>query len=146
MPLPISNVDFEMHPRCRPPVDSVPMAQRRMWLMEQLAPGTGAFNESLALRLKGPLDTVRLQTAFDHLLERHEALRTGFDDRDGDPVPIVADEVDGHIDIVDLRDELEGALDRAVALAESEGRRPFALDAAPLLRATLVRLTDTDSI
>ena len=121
-------------------------AQRRMWLMEQLAPGTGAFNESLALRLKGPLDTVRLQTAFDHLLQRHEALRTGFDDRDGDPVPIVADEVDGHIDIVDLRDELEGALDRAVALAESEGRRPFALDAAPLLRATLVRLTDTDSI
>ena len=66
MPLPISNVDFEMHPRCRPPIESVPIAavatsaQRRMWLMEQLAPGTGAFNESLALRLKGPLDTVRI--------------------------------------------------------------------------------------
>ena len=80
-------------------------AQRRMWLMERLAPGTGAFNESLALRLRAPLDTVRLQTAFDQLLARHEALRTGFDDRDGNLVPVVAREVDGHLDIVDLRDE-----------------------------------------
>ena len=57
---------------------SVSYAQRRMWLLQQLEPGSVAYSVPLALRLDGPLDTVALAGALDAWVQRHEAFRTSF--------------------------------------------------------------------
>lgn len=47
-------------------------AQERIWFVEQMQPGSGAYSIPLAIRLKGPLDRERLKTCFDIVVERHE--------------------------------------------------------------------------
>ncbi len=123
------------------------LAQRRMWYLEQLTPGTSAFNEYFALRLRGTLDTAHLEAAFRRLIERHPGFRTGFVERDGAPVPFTVLAAGWRLSEVDLRALPAGAAhDQAVRLAEAQGRRPFALDAPPLLRATLVQFGDAGAM
>ena len=54
-------------------------AQREVWLADQLGlQASLAFNESVKLRLEGPLDITALQGALNALVMRHEALRSTF--------------------------------------------------------------------
>ncbi|GGP99436.1 hypothetical protein GCM10010249_17020 [Streptomyces roseolilacinus] len=50
-------------------------AQERMWLVEQLRPGSPMLNIGVAVRLRGDLDRAALDRALRALTERHEALR-----------------------------------------------------------------------
>ncbi|HEX8190018.1 MAG TPA: amino acid adenylation domain-containing protein, partial [Pyrinomonadaceae bacterium] len=43
-------------------------AQRRLWFLEQLAPGSPNYNVPLAVHVRGPLDVGRLRRTFDRLL------------------------------------------------------------------------------
>ena len=67
-------------------------AQRRLWFLDRMVPGSAAYNVPLALRVVGPLDVAALEKALHSLVERHESLRTTFSEIDGDPVQIVAPE------------------------------------------------------
>ncbi|MFD0442083.1 condensation domain-containing protein [Streptomyces indonesiensis] len=60
-------------------------AQERLWFLHTLQPEEAGYNSALALRLTGALDVTALSRALDALVERHEALRTTFDDLDGSP-------------------------------------------------------------
>jgi hypothetical protein len=53
-------------------------AQRRLWFMERLFPGSAAYNVSAAFRICGPLDVPVLRSAVSELVRRHEVLRTRF--------------------------------------------------------------------
>jgi nonribosomal peptide synthetase DhbF len=53
-------------------------SQRRMWLSEQLNPGTPAYNISNTVRLRGALNLGALERALGELIERHGSLRTTF--------------------------------------------------------------------
>ncbi|MET0411658.1 MAG: amino acid adenylation domain-containing protein, partial [Polyangiaceae bacterium] len=53
-------------------------AQRRMWLVEQINPGTAAYNISNSVRLRGALDVRALERALNDVVARHGALRTTF--------------------------------------------------------------------
>ncbi|NME81103.1 non-ribosomal peptide synthase/polyketide synthase [Rhodococcus sp. 105337] len=63
-----------------PRPDRVPVsaAQQRLWFVNQLDPGSAAYNIPVALHLAGPLDTAALTAAVTDLLDRHETLRTVF--------------------------------------------------------------------
>ncbi|MFI2782677.1 amino acid adenylation domain-containing protein [Streptomyces sp. ALB3] len=50
-------------------------AQERMWLVEQLRPGSPLLNIGVAVRTTGPLDRDALDRALHALTSRHEALR-----------------------------------------------------------------------
>ncbi|MBD2830536.1 hypothetical protein ID875_29255 [Streptomyces globisporus] len=50
-------------------------AQRRVWIDEQLWPGTAAYTVPEAFRLHGPLDEAAFEGALHDLMARHEALR-----------------------------------------------------------------------
>ena len=58
-------------------------AQQRLWFLDQLEPGSAAYNIPVALRLRGALDGRRWSGALDELVRRHEALRTRFASADG---------------------------------------------------------------
>ncbi|MET9936351.1 condensation domain-containing protein, partial [Streptomyces sp. NPDC006324] len=85
-------------------------------------------------------------------MERHAPLRTVFEERDGQPVPVVLpapDEVP--LALLDLGATGDGAgapdaVARALDLAREEARRPFDLAAGPLLRALLIRLGAEDHV
>src|SRR5215204_7529094 len=65
-------------------------AQQRLWFLDQLEPGSGAYNLPAAVRLQGPLDVAVLARALNAMVARHEALRTSFAAVEGRPAQVVA--------------------------------------------------------
>src|ERR1700733_2685742 len=63
-------------PRRATPAVDLSFAQRRMWFLEQLAPGSAANNIVARWRIEGPIDAARLERALAVLVARHEVLRT----------------------------------------------------------------------
>ncbi|WP_030345991.1 non-ribosomal peptide synthetase [Streptomyces sp. NRRL S-1022] len=112
--------------------------QQRMWFLDQLEPGTHEYVVPLALRLTGPLDTVALRHALDELSERHEVLRTRYRSEGGEPVQIVDPAGPVDFTLTDLTDAPDAGR-RARTLVEELARRPFDLEHAHPLRATLIR-------
>ncbi|MDB4948389.1 MAG: tycC3 [Gemmatimonadetes bacterium] len=116
-------------------------AQRRLWLLEQLEPGSGAYNLAGGLRLHGRLDVPALERAVDEIVRRHEALRTRIETRGEQPVQVVAPHAPVHLPKLDV----PGAGDDALAaLLSEEGARPMDLARGPLFRAMLARVAADD--
>ncbi|MBA3258986.1 MAG: AMP-binding protein, partial [Gemmatimonadales bacterium] len=116
-------------------------AQRRLWFLSQLEPGSPFYNMPLAVSLLGTLDRAALGRALDELVARHEALRTTFRLVDGDPMQVVNPSEGIWLPEVDLADLPGDERDAEVRrLVDEEARRPFDMAADPPLRARLLRL------
>jgi hypothetical protein len=116
-------------------------AQRSIWFLERLNPGSPVWNVPVAFRIAGDLDPVRLEYAFRALIVRQDALRMRFFERDGQPIAEVSALGGWGIDRRDLR----GTPDReahARRIAGEMAERPFDLGAPPLCRVGLIRLED----
>jgi amino acid adenylation domain-containing protein len=132
-----------------PPITSNPDAvrgplsfsQERLWFIEQLDGGAGAYNSVSALKLTGDLDEAALEQAFGALIDRHGVLRAGFEIDMGRPTQVIHAAAPFALTVTDLGDQPAETQDAAVvAEARAEGSRPFDLSAPPLLRARLFRL------
>ena len=122
-------------------------AQRRLWLIDRIEPGSAAYNMPAAFRLRGRLDEAALERALSTIVARHEVLRTTFHEVDGEPVQRVAAAAPVRLRRVDLGHlPAAGRAAAGEALAAAEARRGFDLGAGPLLRALLVRLGDDDHL
>jgi amino acid adenylation domain-containing protein len=116
-------------------------AQQRLWFLDQLDPGTAAYNLPRAFRILGPLDADNLTRAFQIVIERHAALRTVFDSVEGEGRQIVLSEVEAEIPIVELGEFPQSEREtEALRIAAEEGTKPFDLREGPLIRPVLVRL------
>ena len=62
--------------------------QRRLWFLNQLQPGSSAYNISNAIQLDGALDAGLLERCLTELARRHEVLRTTFAAEGDAPVQI----------------------------------------------------------
>lgn len=51
-------------------------AQKRLWIMEQINPGSSVYNIPFALKLEGELHKDALLAAIKQIIQRHESLRT----------------------------------------------------------------------
>ncbi len=116
-------------------------AQQRLWFLDQLRPGDARYNSAVALRLSGPLDRAALCRAVGLVVERHEALRTTFDESEGRPVQTVRPAGPVPLPVRELgapgqRPPRPDALEAALL---EEYSRPFDLRSGPLLRALLLR-------
>ena len=116
-------------------------AQQRLWFVDRLEAGTWAYNVLSATRFDGDLDVGAMRRALDAVVERHEALRTVFAEREGAPVQVVVPGIRVPLEVEDLSallpEEREAELGRRV---NREPRRPFDLAGGPLLRSSLLRL------
>src|SRR5437879_831546 len=116
-------------------------AQQRLWFLDQLEPGTAAYNLPRAFRIIGPLDPNVLHRAFQAMVQRHESLRTIFDSVDGQATQIVLPSLNIEIPVVDLSATPASEREKeALRIAGEEGKKPFDLTQGPLLRIVLVRL------
>src|SRR5215207_9065289 len=77
-------------------------AQRRLWFLDQLEPGSTFYNATAAARLVGQLDVRALESALNEIIQRHEILRTVFTAEEGRPVQIVQSRAFPSLSIVDL--------------------------------------------
>jgi amino acid adenylation domain-containing protein/FkbM family methyltransferase len=129
-------------PRDRPL--RVGFAQEQLWLVDQLTPGSAAYNFSWPLRLRGRLDTEALERAAAALVSRHETLRTRFVVDDGQPRQVV-DDAPFRLSIEDVSASTDPQA-AAAQLVEEETRRPFDLGLGPLLRMRLIRVAPEEHL
>jgi amino acid adenylation domain-containing protein len=116
-------------------------AQQRLWFLDQLEPGTAAYNLARAFRITGPLDPNSLSLAIEAVMRRHESLRTVFDSVDGDTRQIVLSDVNVNVPIIDLTGTPEHSREaEALRIASEEGKKSFDLTKGPLFRAVLLHL------
>ncbi|HET8846975.1 MAG TPA: condensation domain-containing protein, partial [Ktedonobacteraceae bacterium] len=126
----------------RPAQESVPLsfAQEQLWLLEQLAPKTGAYNIAEAVKLGGKLNIQVLEQAINEIIRRHEILRTTFT-YTWQPIQVIAAELSISLSVIDIstldREKQEKAFK---SLSTKEAQYPFDFALGPLLRATLLKL------
>src|SRR5262249_45757818 len=125
----------------------VSFCQQRLWFLDQLAPGSPAYNVPYAMKIEGDLRVEALARALEAVVSRHEVLRTVFGCLKGTPVQVALRRWDPVLRVVDLRglgaDRRGAEVERLLA---EESCRPFCLARDLMLRATLLRLTDRESV
>jgi fengycin family lipopeptide synthetase D len=112
----------------------VSAAQKRLFVQEQSAEIGISYNIPIVLKLEGKPDRERLIRAFQHLVERHEPLRTSFTMVAGDIVQVIRPEVELSIRFV----ELEIINDEVIRGYIT----PFKLDEASLFKVTVFKVAD----
>jgi amino acid adenylation domain-containing protein len=120
-------------------------AQQRLWVLDQLEPGSILYNIPEATRIRGPLDISVLGATLSEVVRRHEILRTSFDTIDGHAVQVVAPARAIALPVVDLS-ALPEPEKQARRLAYAEGTRPFDLTRGPLFRAAVLKLEEEDHV
>jgi amino acid adenylation domain-containing protein len=132
--------------------DIYPLSPLQMGILfETLYASEGAQNdeaqvyvEQFSYRLTGALDVPAFRRAWAYLIDRHAVLRTAFywDGLDK-PLQVVRKSVDLPFTEHDWRGEAEAGLDERVRAFLLEDRaRGFSPEEAPLMRLSLIRLSD----
>jgi amino acid adenylation domain-containing protein len=130
-------------PRDRP-IHASP-GQAGLWFLDQVTPGDTSYVIIHAIRERSPLNLGAQEGALNAMLARHEALRTTFQEIDGELYQVIAPELTLSIPVQDLRqfsrEEREAEASRLTA---DEARRPFDLARGPLLRYRILQLADDE--
>jgi amino acid adenylation domain-containing protein len=132
-------------------------AQQRLWFLDQLQSLGGTYNMPLTLRLVGTLNQTALEQSLQEIIHRHEVLRTNFISVDGQPIQVIREQEiecrgqgaggreQGILSIFDWQhlsiNEQEIALQQ---LVQTQAQQPFDLANEPLVRATLVVLSEAE--
>ena len=118
--------------------------QKGVWVAAALAGPNAMYNLAHAVHIEGPLDTKALQRALQAIVDRHPGLRTSFQAQDGIPYQLLHPEAPLPLRLVDLSQPPQSSTLRTAL--EAMAREPFDLTLAPLLRAALFRLADTEHV
>ncbi|MGW4488941.1 non-ribosomal peptide synthase/polyketide synthase [Amycolatopsis sp. NPDC004368] len=122
----------------RPVVLPLSAAQRRLWFLYKLEGPTSTYSLPAAWRLGGALDVAALRAAFEDVVQRHEVLRTVFEEHDGVPAQRILDDAP-----LDFTAE---AVDDVAARIRSEVDIPFRLDEAPPVRVRVFRVARDEHV
>jgi non-ribosomal peptide synthetase component F/thioesterase domain-containing protein len=118
------------------------VAQRRFWLLEEIVPGNPALHMRACVRLTGALSQDKLEQSFQHLVDRHEILRTTFERVNDQLVQVIASSLKISVPMTSLEDMTEEKREARLHPAiYAETSAPFDLSRGPLIRARLFRLS-----
>jgi len=123
------------------------LAQERLWFLNQLEPGSSAYNVPIVMRLVGRLNVAALRQTLNEIVARHEALRTTFSSVNGHPAQVITPTLDVVLPVAELDElpEREREVEAQRLIAE-EAQRPFDLTRGPLVRARLLRLDEEEHV
>ncbi len=117
-------------------------AQQRLWLLDQIEPGSTQYNMTSVLTLEGTLDIEALRYALNAILERHEVLRTTYAKRDDGSVWQVVNQT-GPLDLACI--DISAFDDQKRRLAEitrAQAAQTFSLASDRMFRAALLKMHD----
>jgi amino acid adenylation domain-containing protein len=126
-----------------PPVYPLAHGQRGLWFLYQMDRASAAYNLFFPTHIRSPLDVAAFRRALQTLLDRHPALRTTFEERDGELLQRVHENVPLHLEVVDASAWSDEALRERV---EEEAHRPFDLEHGPLVRMHLFARAPEDHV
>jgi amino acid adenylation domain-containing protein len=122
-------------------------AQQRLWFLDQLEPGTALYNVPAAVRLRGQLGVEALQRTLTEVVRRHESLRTTFTVEDGEPRQVIAEPEEFRLRVIDLSEQATAVAEQvALRVVGEEAVRPFDLATGPLLRVTVVQVSEQEQV
>ncbi|MEL6325670.1 MAG: amino acid adenylation domain-containing protein [Cyanobacteria bacterium J06626_23] len=122
-------------------------AQQRQWVLAQLEPESPFYIIPMAVRVQGELALDWLQQSLEHVVARHEVLRTAFQDVEGKAQLEIYPQVDVSVPLMDFSDLDEvSQQERVREQIQREARTPFDLSQASLLRMQVMRLSATDHV
>ncbi|HYB82782.1 MAG TPA: condensation domain-containing protein, partial [Mycobacterium sp.] len=129
----------------RPAVVPLSFAQSRLWFLDQLLGSSPVYNMSVALRLRGGLDTDAFSAALVDVIARHESLRTVFPDIDGVPLQevVALEQADFGWEVIDASGWPVSRLSEAVDAAACHR---FDLTSEIPLRVRLLRVADDEHV
>ncbi len=115
-------------------------AQQRLWIIDQIDPGSPMYNIPFALRLSGNLQVEAMQQAFADIVARHETLRTTFAVHNDQPHQRIHEADFCQLACFDIHDDEVALQQRAINFMMSS----FNLEQGPLFKAELWRLSLQD--
>jgi len=129
---PVSSGESEVYAMPASPV------QERFWLLSQIERSNAAFHMPAIVRISGPLDVPALEKSFQAVIQRHETLRTTFEEIDKEVVQIVSPAKPFVLPVTDLQNILEMQKEEYLnGLIREESLKPLDLTTGPLFRAVL---------
>ncbi|MCU0287772.1 MAG: condensation domain-containing protein, partial [Acidobacteria bacterium] len=137
------------HIRPRDVFSPIPQSfsQQRLWILDNLVPGSAFYNLPSAVRLKGELDAGVLERSLNEIIRRHESLRTVFAMVNEEPVQVILPVLTLTIMPINLSglapNDREGEVSRYL---KKEAQSPFDLQKGPLLRMILLRLGELEHV
>ncbi|MBP1080163.1 amino acid adenylation domain-containing protein [Bacillus capparidis] len=109
-------------------------AQKRMYIVSQLEGAGTNYNITGAVMLSGNVDVQRIEEAFQALVDRHESLRTTFEQADGQIIQRIHQNVEWSMQHFYANEQ---NLEHVVA----DFIQPFDLKEGPLFRAAIVEMS-----
>ncbi|MCB2311581.1 condensation domain-containing protein [Clostridium tagluense] len=114
-------------------------SQRRIYILSQLGNLGTSYNIPFALKIYGKLDKEKVESAFQKLIARHEALRTEFKIMDDQPVQIIKEHAEYEIEYYRSKlEEVNNIVNKFI--------RCFDIKKAPLIRVGLIDIDDSQCI
>ena len=126
------------------PTNEFPLTvgQRAMWLQHQVDPGS-VFNPVQAVRIRTRIDPEKIRLAFQALIERHQALRTTFIVKDGEPMQVIHPNGEINFNFEDISELEQVEINKKLS---DQGYQLFDLVHGPLLRVFLYQHAFDDFI
>jgi len=121
------------------PTAPLSASQERVWFIHQLDPDETAYRFAATISLRGALDVRALERALNLMVERHEIFRTTFEIVDGELVQRIHPFCRFDLPEYPLGSDL-------LALTERELMTKFHLDQMPLIRWTLVQVSEQEHV
>src|ERR1700761_1750653 len=137
-----------LKPRNRREPAPLSLTQEQLWRLETETPGIPPlYNESITIRRKGALDQRLLERSLAEIVRRHEIWRTSYQTVNGTPQQVIHAAQDQFpLQAIDIRDVQPADRESfMLSPAQQQAQTRFDLQNGPLLRATLVRLSDAES-
>ncbi len=118
--------------------------QQRLWFLDRFLATGSAYNVCQAFRLTGDLHVEHLRAALTLMVARHESLRTSFRMISGELKQVIAPALE--VDLHQVAPGVSGSDGSWHDELVREATRPFDLAVAPLMRASLIRVSETETV
>jgi amino acid adenylation domain-containing protein len=117
------------------------LAQESLWLLQDINPNSTTYNIPIVMKLTGELDQAALQKSIRIIVERHESLRTVFNEKNGQIVQVVKDGKDFSLTV----EEIDPIDSNVKSYIDGLIQTPFNLKEGPLFKANLYMTNRNES-
>ncbi|TAE52225.1 MAG: non-ribosomal peptide synthetase, partial [Nostocales cyanobacterium] len=122
-------------------------AQQRLWFIDKLEPNSASYNLSAALKIQGELSIEALEISFKTIINRHATLRTNIREIAGKPQQIIHYQTDWKLSVINLENlDKETQEKQTAEIINQQTNQPFNLAEDSLIRANLIKISDTENI
>ncbi|TCS92394.1 non-ribosomal peptide synthetase [Hazenella coriacea] len=125
----------------------VSYSQKRMWFLHQLEPLSTAYHMPFCIHLQGKLDVEALTQGLQQMIDRHEILRTVFQESEGEPAQSILETIHVDLPVIPFFHILKHQrMEQAKAWYLEQMKAPFDLKEGPLVKFTLLQIDEEEFV